>query len=31
VLSEPRLRDVYDDPNVRSRRIGNQTLVWADL
>ena len=26
-----RLRDIYDDPNVRSQRMGDQTLVWVDL
>jgi iron complex transport system ATP-binding protein len=31
VLRDQLLREIYDDPNVRSRRMGNQTLVWVDL
>jgi len=31
VLRDDMLRDVYGDPNVRSQRVGSQTLVWVDL
>jgi iron complex transport system ATP-binding protein len=31
VLREQILRDIYGDPNVRSQRVGDQTLVWVDL
>ena len=31
VLRDPLLRDIYGDPNVRSQRMGDQTLVWVDL
>ena len=31
VLRDHLLRDIYDDPNVRSQQIGDQTLVWVDL
>ena len=31
VLRDHLLRDIYDDPNVRSQRMGDQTLVWVDL
>ena len=31
VLQDHLLRDIYDDPNVRSQRMGDQTLVWVDL
>jgi iron complex transport system ATP-binding protein len=31
VLRDHLLREIYDDPNVRSQRTGNQTLVWVDL
>lgn len=31
VLREHLLRDIYDDPNVRSERLGQQTLVWVDI
>jgi iron complex transport system ATP-binding protein len=31
VLRDHLLRDIYGDPNVRSERIGDQTLVWVDL
>jgi iron complex transport system ATP-binding protein len=31
VLREHLLRDVYDDANVRSERMGGQTVVWVDL
>jgi ABC-type cobalamin/Fe3+-siderophores transport system ATPase subunit len=31
VLRDHLLREVYGDPNVRARRMGNQTLVWVDL
>ncbi len=24
------LAEIYGEPNVRARRIGNQTLVWID-
>jgi iron complex transport system ATP-binding protein len=31
VLREDLLRDVYGDPNVRTERRGDRTLVWVDL
>jgi iron complex transport system ATP-binding protein len=31
VLRDHVLRDIFGDPNVRSQRIGGQTLVWVDL
>lgn len=31
VLREHVLQDIYDDPNVRTHRMGLQTLVWVDL
>jgi iron complex transport system ATP-binding protein len=31
VLHEHLLRDIFDDPSVRSQRIGEQTLVWVDV
>jgi iron complex transport system ATP-binding protein len=31
VLRDHPLREVYGDPNVRSQRMGDQTLVWVDL
>lgn len=31
VLQDDLLREVYGDPNVRSQRMGGQTLVWVDL
>jgi iron complex transport system ATP-binding protein len=31
VLREQILREIYGDPNVRSTRVGDQTLVWVDL
>jgi iron complex transport system ATP-binding protein len=31
VLREHLLREVYGDPNVRTRKLGEQTLVWVDL
>lgn len=31
VLRDEILRDVYCDPNVHAKRIGDQTLVWVDL
>jgi iron complex transport system ATP-binding protein len=31
VLRDGLLRDVYGDPNVRTHRAGQQTLVWVDL
>jgi iron complex transport system ATP-binding protein len=31
VLHDSLLRDVYGDPNVRTQRVGDQTLVWVDL
>jgi iron complex transport system ATP-binding protein len=31
VLRDDLLRDVYGDPNVRTQRAGEQTLVWVDL
>ncbi|HTC91106.1 MAG TPA: ABC transporter ATP-binding protein [Bryobacteraceae bacterium] len=31
VLRDDLLRDVYGDPSVHSRRIGEQTLIWVDL
>jgi iron complex transport system ATP-binding protein len=31
VLRDGLLREIYDDPTVRSQRVGGQTLVWVDL
>jgi iron complex transport system ATP-binding protein len=31
VLREQLLRDIYEDPSVRSQQIGQQTLVWVDI
>jgi iron complex transport system ATP-binding protein len=31
VLRDHLLREIYDDPNVRSQRVGDQTVVWVDL
>lgn len=31
VLREHLLREVYGDPHVHARRMGDQTLVWVDL
>jgi iron complex transport system ATP-binding protein len=31
VLQDHLLREIYGDPNVRSQRMGDQTLVWVDL
>jgi iron complex transport system ATP-binding protein len=31
VLQDRLLREIYDDPNVHSQRVGDQTLVWVDL
>ncbi len=31
VLGEHLLCDIYGDPNVRSHRMGDQTVVWVDL
>ena len=31
VLRDHLLREIYDDPNVRTQRVGDQTLVWVDL
>lgn len=31
VLREHVLREIYDDPAVRSQQIGQQTLVWVDI
>jgi iron complex transport system ATP-binding protein len=31
VLNDRLLRDIYSDPNVRTQRIGDQTLVWVDF
>jgi iron complex transport system ATP-binding protein len=31
VLRDPLLREVYGDPNVRTQRTGDQTLVWVDI
>jgi len=31
VLRDHLLREVYGDPNVRTQRAGDQTLVWVDL
>jgi len=31
VLRDDILRDIYSDPDVHARRIGDQTLVWIDL
>jgi iron complex transport system ATP-binding protein len=30
VLRSELLADIYGEPNVRARRMGNQTLVWID-
>lgn len=30
VLHTELLREIYDEPNVRAQRVGNQTLVWID-
>jgi iron complex transport system ATP-binding protein len=30
VLRSELLAKIYDEPNVRARRMGNQTLVWID-
>jgi iron complex transport system ATP-binding protein len=31
VLKDRLLRDIYSDPNVRARRIGDQILVWVEM
>jgi iron complex transport system ATP-binding protein len=31
VLRDDVLRDIYSDPDVHARRIGDQTLVWVDV
>jgi iron complex transport system ATP-binding protein len=31
VLRDGLLRDIYNDPNVHTQRLGEQTLVWVDL
>jgi iron complex transport system ATP-binding protein len=31
VLRDHLLREVYGDPNVRTQRVANQTLVWVEL
>jgi ABC-type hemin transport system ATPase subunit len=31
VLRDHLLREVYGDPNVRTERVGEQTMVWVDL
>jgi iron complex transport system ATP-binding protein len=31
VLRDHLLREVYGDPNVRTQRMGDQTLVWVEL
>ncbi len=31
VLRDHLLRDIYGDPNVRTQRMGNRTVVWVDL
>lgn len=31
VLRDHLLREVYGDPNIRTQRMGEQTLVWVDL
>jgi len=31
VLREVVLREIYDDPNVRTSKMGNQTVVWIDV
>jgi iron complex transport system ATP-binding protein len=31
VLNDRLLQDIYSDPNVRAKRMGDQTLVWVDL
>ena len=31
VLRDHLLREVYGDPHVRARRMGDQTVVWVDL
>jgi iron complex transport system ATP-binding protein len=30
ILQSHLLAEIYDDPNVRAQRIGDQTLVWID-
>jgi len=30
VLRGELLAEIYDEPNVRARRIGDQTLVWIE-
>ena len=30
ILQSALLGEVYDDPKVRTARIGNQTMVWID-
>ena len=31
VLRDHLLSEIYGDPNVRTRRVGDQTLVWVEL
>jgi iron complex transport system ATP-binding protein len=31
ILRESLLRDIYNDPNVRSHQVGNQQLVWVEM
>jgi ABC-type cobalamin/Fe3+-siderophores transport system ATPase subunit len=31
VLCDHKLCEIYDDPNVRSRCMGKQHVVWVDL
>jgi iron complex transport system ATP-binding protein len=31
VLRDHLLREIYGDPNVRTQRMGDQTLVWVEL
>jgi iron complex transport system ATP-binding protein len=31
ILDQSLLRDIYNDQNVHSHRVGEQTLVWVDL
>ena len=31
MLNDRLLRDIYGDPNLRTQRMGTQTLVWVDL
>jgi iron complex transport system ATP-binding protein len=31
VLRDHVLREIYDDPHVRSERMGRQTLVWVEI